>query len=290
MSRAQLGFLLGVVGVLVFGGTLPMTRLAVVDLAPLFITAGRAAGAGLIALGVVAILRCPLPMRSDLVRIAAAGAMLVWGFPGLMALGMRSVPASHGGVILALLPIATAVAATLVAGERPSRAFWSVSAAGALLVAAFTLRSAEGGLTLDHGWLVLSVALCSLGYAISGELGRRMASWEVISWLVIVQLPLTLPLAFLSLPADAGAVAPRAWLAFAYLMVLSQYLGFFAWNAGLALGGVAKVGQVQLLQTFVTLGFAYAINGEAVGWETLAFAAAVVALVVAAQRLRVARA
>ncbi len=285
--RVLLGLALGFVGVAIFGGTLPATRIAVGHLDPWFVTFGRAAAAGLIAAVVLLILRRPLPDRADLGRYAFVALCLIAGFPGFSSLAMVTVPASHGAVVLGILPLGTAVAATLFARERPSLGFWLAALAGALLVVAFTIGQA-GGLHVSAGDLFLLVAViaAAAGYTVSGVLTRSRPGWEVISWVMVLALPATLPAAWWFAPPIAAAVPAAAWWSFAYVAVFSQYIGFFFWNAGLAMGGIARVGQIQLLQTFVTLAIAATLNREPVGPEMLAVAAAVAVCVLIGSRMR----
>ncbi|MBM1175528.1 DMT family transporter [Microvirga arabica] len=290
MSRESLGLLLGFVGVCIFAGTLPFTHIAVEHLSPLFITAGRAALAGLLALTTLLLLGKPWPSRRQASTLALVAVCLVAGFPGFTALAMQTVPASHGGVVLGILPLATSAISTLIAGERPSPAFWLAALAGAALVVGFTLH--EGGGSLGQGDVfLLGAALSSaLGYVLSGKLARAgLAGWEVISWVLVVALPVTIPLALWSMPAEPGAVHAWSWIGFAYVALMSQYLGFFAWNAGLAIGGIAHVSQVQLLQTFVTLLIASILNREDIALSAWFVAGAVVVLVVLSGRAKVRR-
>jgi drug/metabolite transporter (DMT)-like permease len=281
MSRETIGYLLGLLGVVIFGATLPATRLAVADLAPWFVTTGRAAVAGLLALAVLSVMRRPLPPRDLWFDLCFASAALVIGFPGLIGLAMQTVPASQGGVVLGILPLATAVAGTLFAGDRPRWPFWLWGAAGAALVLSFTIW--KNGLVLAQGnlYLLAAVVVTGLGYVFSARASRRMPGWETISWCCVIALPATLPAALLLWPPDLAAVRAPAWAGFAYVAVMSQYVGFFAWNAGLAMGGVARVSQTQLLQTFLTLAVAAAILGERIDAVTGLFAIAVVGVVLA---------
>jgi drug/metabolite transporter (DMT)-like permease len=241
LSRETLGLLLGFVGVVIFGGTLPFTRLAVEALDPWFVSAGRAALSGLLAATTLVALRRPRPDAGDLRSLALAALCLVGGFPVLTALAMQSVPASHGGVVLGVLPLATAAMSALLSGERPSPAFWLAALAGAALVVGFALR--DGGGRFERGDLYLAgaVAASSLGYVLSGRLAQRgLGGWEVISWILVISLPVTIPLTIVLAPSDPGAVPAWAWAGFAYVTILSQYFGFFAWNAGLSLGGISR--------------------------------------------------
>ncbi|MFN8830188.1 MAG: DMT family transporter [Labrys sp. (in: a-proteobacteria)] len=288
-SRETLGLLLGITGVVIFGGSLPMTRYAVTALDPWFITVSRAAIAGLAAILVVAMLRRPLPNRAALPKLALSALLLVGGFPGFTGIAMATVPASHGGVVVGLLPLATATASAILMRERPSLAFWLCGIAGAALVVAFAvLHGGAQGFAAGDALLLLAVASAAVGYTISASLSRTMPGWEVISWCVILALPVTIPATLWLWPADAGAIGGDIWAALAYLGLMSMYLGFFFWNAGMAMGGVARVSQTQLLQTFVTLGFAALINGETIDGATLAFAVAVVLVVMIGRRTRIA--
>jgi len=286
-NQLALGIALGLVAVILFGASLPMTRLAVLSLDPWFVTTVRGAAAGLVAACVLIALKRPVPWR-DLPRLALIALCLVIGFPGLMAIAMTTVPSAHGGVTLGLLPMATAVAASLIGGERPSPFFWAMSALGAALVVIFAFP--EGGFVPVAGdlYLIVSVAICGTGYALSGSLARRMPGWEVISWAVVTSLPILSPAALLLWPTDSAKVPWLAWGSLLYLALVSQYVGFFLWNSALALGGVARIGQLQLLQTFATLAIAAALLGETIDLRTFLFAAAVVVVVALGVKSRVA--
>ncbi|WP_210484987.1 DMT family transporter [Microvirga antarctica] len=290
MSRETVGLLLGFLGVCMFAGTLPFTHLAVDGLSPIFVTAGRAAVAGLLAAATLLFLRRKRPKRHQMGMLVLTAACLVIGFPGLTSLAMQTVPASHGGVVLGILPLTTSIASALLAGERPSPAFWLAAVAGAALVVIFTL--VEGGGALGRGdlYLLAAVFVTALGYVLSTKLVRSgFAGWEVISWVLVVALPLSLPVALWLLPVAPASVPLWSWIGFAYVSVISQYLGFFAWNAGLAIGGIAHVSQVQLLQTFLTLLLASLLNGESIGLAAWLVAAAVLGLVLLARHATVRR-
>lgn len=285
-GRLLAGLSLGFVGVVVFGGTLPFTRLAVADLDPWFVTTGRSAIAGLIAGCVLIATRRRLPRREALGRLVLVSLCVVGVFPIATGLAMTTVEASRGGVVLGILPLVTAIVAALLGQERLPPRFWAAVFVGAGIVVAFALRDGAAGLALGDAYLVLAVLGAALGYGLSGALSREMPGWEVISWALVVALPLTIPAAVALAPADPAAVSGASWAGFAYVTVMSQYLGFFAWNAGLALGGVARVGQVQLLQVFVTLAVAAQLNGERVDLATWLTAGLVVVVVVVAARAR----
>jgi drug/metabolite transporter (DMT)-like permease len=279
LSPEHLGLLLGFIGMAIFGGTLPATRLAVSAFDPFALTALRTAIAGLCALILLLALRRPLPPRRLWFQLAIAMLCLSILFPFLMVLAVQTVDASHGGVVLGILPIATALVALAITHERPKPLFWVASVAGASLVIAFALR--QGGGTLSAGDLQLfaAVAIAAIGFTFSGRLTAQMPGWEVISWALVFALPISLPAAALTMPPDLTHIALKPWLALLYVAMFSQWIGFFAWNAGMAMGGIARVSQVQLLQPFITFALAALFNDETITLQILLFAAAVVATV-----------
>ncbi len=285
-SRQRLGLLLGFIGVLIFGGTLPATRIAVSQIDPIALTSLRTAIAGLCSLALLVWLRRPLPPRNLWPQLALAMLCVAILFPLLMSLGMQRVDASHGGVVLGVLPIATALVAVAITHERPRPLFWVASVAGAGLVIAFALRQGGGALVAGDLFLFASVAVAAIGYAFSGRLTSQMPGWEVISWVLVIALPLSIPAAALTMPEDITRIAPAPWLGLLYVALFSQWIGFFAWNAGMAIGGIARVSQVQLLQPFVTFALAALFNDESITLQILLFAAAVVATVAISTRMR----
>jgi drug/metabolite transporter (DMT)-like permease len=287
MTDLSRGYLYGFIGVAIFALTLPLTRIAVVELNPLFLSLGRTVLAACAAGFLLWATKQPWPEMADLRRLVVVAAGVVFGFPVLSALAMQHVPASHGGVVLGLLPLATAAMGTIVAGEKPSAKFWLWGIAGSIAVIVFAIK--DSGFTLQWGDALLFAALlaAALGYATGGALSRKLGGWQVISWALIISVPLTLPLAIWYFPKNATAVSSTAWLCFLYLALMSQFIGFFAWNKGLAIGGVAKVGQVQLLQTFMTIAAAAFINAEPLSSTTIGFALIVAGCVYLGRRATV---
>ncbi len=282
------GLYWGALGVLAFSMSLPATRVAVLGgLDPLFIGAGRAAVAGCLAVLVLCASWQGWPPRRLMGRLLAVVLGVVIGFPFLTTLALVRVPAAHGVVLTGLLPAATAVMAVLRAGERPSLRFWLSAAAGLLAVLAFAWVQGAGALDPADLLLLAAVALCALGYAEGGVLARELGGVQVISLALVLALPVTVPLALWR--ADAAMLAaatPAAWAGFAYVSLVSMYLGFFAWYRGLAVGGVARVGQLQLAQPVLSLLWAVLLLGEPVTGATLAAAGAVLACVVLTQSAR----
>jgi drug/metabolite transporter (DMT)-like permease len=288
--REKLGFVLGFIGVAIFAGSLPATRLAVAALDPWFVTAARAALAGLCALVLLIVMRRPLPPKDAFARIAIIILGVVFGFPYFTALAMQTVPAAHGGVVLGVLPLVTAAAAVVMTGERPGIGFWIAALLGAILVTAFALRHG-GGDNISAGDFQLLLAIISGGiaYTASGSLARTMPGWEVISWALVFSLPVSFLASWGLFPHNPAAVPADAWLGLLYSAVMAQWMGFFFWNAGLAMGGISRVSQVQLVQPFVTVGLAATVNRETIDLTTIAFALAVVAVVGIGTRMRVTR-
>jgi drug/metabolite transporter (DMT)-like permease len=289
-ARNRQALLLGLTGVVIFGLTLPATRLAVADFNPLFVTAGRSlVAAGLAALALLWA-RPPPPLRREWPRLAAFAAFSIIGFPLLMAIAMQHAPASHGAVVLAVLPLLTAMAGALVGGERPSLGFWACGVAGTGSVLAYSLLA--GGASGDLHWadllLAASAVSAAMAYGLGGDMARRIGGWEVISWALVFSAPIMLALVLLTGPIN-WAASPSAWAGFLYVSVFSMFLGFFAWNKGMAMGGIARIGQIQLLQPFVALAASAALLGETVGWLEIGFAGLVVGIVALGWRMRVVR-
>ena len=282
---ARRALIWGFVGVLAFSFSLPATRLAVADLDATFVGLGRALVAAALAALLLAWRRERLPARRDLPRFALVGLGVVVGFPIFTSLALKHTSSAHASVVVGLLPAATAAWAVARAGERPPRAFWLAAAAGLVAVLAFAATQGVGGIERADLLILAAVALGGLGYAEGGALSRRYGGWQVICWALVFTAP------FIAIPVTIAAshgvhAGTDAWLGFAYVAVISMFLGFFAWYHGLALGGVAKIGQVQLAQPVLTLLWAALILGETITPWMLVAALAVLACVVATQRTR----
>ena len=265
--------MLALAGVVIFGLTLPFTRIAVAELPPVFVGLGRAVVAAVLAALMLSVTRSPRPIRRDVLKLVLAGFGIVIGFPVFSAIAMQSAPASHGGIVLGILPLATAAAAIVFAGETPSLKFWLWAIAGSAAVVVFAVLNAGATevYTADL-WLLAAIVAAAIGYAISGDMTKRLGGWQVISWCLIVMLPIIIIPVMFTLPDVNWGASAWAWGSFAYVTVFSQFLGFFFWNNGLALAGVARAGQTQLLQIFVTLAGSWALLGEPVTAITLGFA------------------
>lgn len=307
-SDARRGLQLGLLAVLLFSLTLPATRAALVAFSPWFVASGRAVVAALLALTVLAALRPPLPTTAQWRQLVIIALGVVFGFPFFTTWAMQHVPATHGAVVLALLPLMTALAGAWVAHERPGTLFWSLAVLGSLVALAYALRQGGGGFHAADLALVAAIASAALGYALGAETSRTLGGWQTISWALVLSLPVNLAIATFTWPATAGspwtlgadpsgsgAGGFEVWLAsglqairdagisalagFAYVSAISMYLGFFPWYRALALGGIARVGQIQLLQPFMTFAASALWLGELIDLETALFAMVIAVIV-----------
>lgn len=294
MADATRGWWLGLLGVLLFAMTIPMTRLAsgsldAPQLPPVFVAVGRAALAGLLAVGWLLALRAPWPRPAQWRQLALTALGVVFGFPLCLGLAVQQVDAAHAAVVSGLLPVATAVIGALVLRQRASAGFWCCALAGTALVLGYAAWQGGARLQPADGLLLLAVLLGGHGYVMGARLSAPqpggatpMPPQQVISWVLVLCLPLTLPLALLAWPVAPASAA--AWGGFAYVSVVSMWLGFFAWYRGLQLGGMLRVSQIQLLQPFLSMLLAVPLLGEPLQLPTVAFALAVMVAVACARR------
>ncbi|MEN3350131.1 MAG: hypothetical protein V7632_3766 [Bradyrhizobium sp.] len=285
MDKASIeGFGNGLLGVIIFSGSLPATRVAVGGFTPLFLTSARAMIAALLAAALLAVLRQPWPRRADLASLTITALGVVIGFPLLTALALQHITSAHSIVFIGLLPLATAVFGVLRGGERPKPLFWLFSCIGSATVGAFALSNDGSASVTGDLLMVAAVIVCGLGYAEGAALSRRLGGWQVISWALVLSIPVVLVMTILTLPPTWEGVGLPAWLGLGYVSVFSMLIGFVFWYRGLALGGIASVGQLQLLQPFFGLALAGLLLHEQVPWTMVAATCLVVGCVVFARR------
>ncbi|WNJ92363.1 DMT family transporter [Bosea sp. 685] len=284
MDKTLSGWINGLIGVLIFSGSLPATRVAVADFDPVFLTAARAAIAGILALGLLLAFRQKRPERGDLVSLVVVALSVVVGFPLLTALALKHVTSAHSIVFIGLLPLATAIFGVLRGGERPRLAFWLFSCLGSALVAGFAMTHGFDASPLGDLLMLAAIIICGLGYAEGAALSRRLGGWQVISWALVLALPIMAALTFSTMPASLAQTGGPAWLGLGYVSLFSMLIGFVFWYRGLAQGGIAAVGQLQLLQPFFGLLLASMLLNEAVSWQMVAVSAAVALCVAGAKR------
>lgn len=286
-SRENTGMALGLLGVIIFSLTLPMTRIVVQELHPLLNGLGRALLAAIPAAALLLWRREKWPTWTQIKGLSLVALGVILGFPVFSAWAMQSVPASHGALVNGLQPLCVAVYAAWLSHERPSKAFWACAALGSALVLAYAMIMGAGQIQAGDLLMLAAIAVGGLGYAEGGRLAREMGGWQVICWALVLSAPLLLgPVVYLALQHQ-GPVSAKAWWAFGYVSLFSQFIGFFAWYAGLALGGIARVSQIQLLQIFFTIAFSALFFGEQVEPITWVFAAGVIATVVLGRKTRV---
>lgn len=284
MERSTAGWGSGLLGVIIFSGSLPATRVAVADFSPVFLTSGRAVIAATLGGALLFVMRQTKPARTDLIPLTIVAAGVVVGFPLLTSLALRHITAAHAVVFSGLLPLATAIFGALRGGERPKPVFWIFSTLGGGTVIGFALyRSGVSGSIVGDLLMVVAILLCGLGYAEGATLSRRLGGWQVISWALLLAFPPMVVFALLTMPATWSDIGGPAWIGFAYASVFSMMLGFIFWYHGLALGGIASVSQLQLFQPFFGLLLAGLLLDEPVAWTMIVSAVIVLFCVAGAK-------
>lgn len=284
MDKTASGWLNGFVGVLIFSGSLPATRVAVAEFDPTFLTSARAAIAGLLGLAMLVLFQQKRPARSDFLSLVIVALGVVVGFPLLTALALKHVTSAHSIIFVGLLPLATAIFGVLRGGERPRPAFWLFSCIGSALVAGFALMQGVTASPVGDGLMLAAIIVCGLGYAEGAALSRRLGGWQVICWALAISLPIMLVLTFATLPSSFAGVGSGAWMGLAYVSLFSMLIGFVFWYRGLAQGGIAAVGQLQLLQPFFGLALAASLLHEQVSPLMIVVTLGVVACVFGAKK------
>lgn len=283
MTQNTKGWLNGLLGVLIFSGSLPATRVAVADFDPIFLTAARATIAGVLAIFVLLTLRSRRPARQDLFYLSLVAVGVVVGFPLFTALALQHITAARSIVFVGLLPLATALFSVLRTNERPRPAFWLFAILGAACVGGFALTQDAHGALQGDLLMLAAVLVCGYGYAEGGRLSRHLGGWEVICWALALSLPVMTLLSIFWLPATWKGIGVPAWTGLAYVSLFSMLIGFVFWYRGLAQGGIAAVGQLQLLQPFFGLALAAALLGEVISYAMITATVAVVVCVAGAR-------
>lgn len=284
MDKTASGWINGFLGILIFSGSLPATRVAVMEFDPVFLTAARATIAGLLGLALLTAFREKRPERGDLLSLAIVALGVVVGFPLLTALALEHITSAHSIVFIGLLPLATAIFGVLRGGERPRPAFWLFSCLGSALVAGFAATQGLSVSPIGDLLMLAAIIVCGLGYAEGAKLSRKLGGWQVISWALVLSLPIMLALTFITLPLSLRGIGDAAWAGFAYVSTFSMLIGFVFWYRGLAQGGIAAVGQLQLLQPFFGLALAAGLLREQVSAGMLVVTIAVVLCVAGAKK------
>lgn len=278
------GWINGFIGVVIFSGSLPATRLAVLEFDPVFLTVARATIAALLGLSLLWLFKEQRPARSQWLPLAIVALGVVIGFPLLTALALQYITSAHSIVFVGLLPLATAVFGVVRGGERPKPVFWLFSILGSLLVVGYAVSQGLSAAPLGDVLMLLAILACGLGYAEGAKLSRTLGGWQVICWALVISLPVVAPLAAILKPASFTGISLPAWLCLAYVSLFSMLIGFVFWYRGLAQGGIAAVGQLQLLQPFFGLALAATLLHEQVSLGMLVVTVAVIACVAGAKK------
>ncbi|MFT4013924.1 MAG: DMT family transporter [Paracoccus sp. (in: a-proteobacteria)] len=284
MDKTAGGWINGFLGVLIFSGSLPATRVAVMEFDPVFLTVARAAIAGMLAVALLLVFGERRPARGDLFSLVIVALGVVVGFPLLTALALERITSAHSIVFIGLLPLATAIFGVLRGGERPRPAFWLFSCLGSAIVAGFALSQGMTVSPIGDLLMLAAIIVCGLGYAEGAKLSRRLGGWQVISWALVLSLPIMLVLTFATMPATFAGISGATWASLAYVSLFSMLIGFVFWYRGLARGGIAAVGQLQLLQPFFGLTLAASLLREQVSTIMLIVTVAVVVCVAGARK------
>lgn len=278
------GWLNGFIGVVLFSGSLPATKLAILGFSPLFLTFSRATIAGLLAMIALCIFKEKRPGRKQIVSLIIVALGVVLGYPLLSALALQHITSAHSIVFVGLLPLATALFGVWRGGERPRPLFWLFSILGSLLVIGYAVAQGLTASLTGDLLMLAAIIVCGLGYAEGARLSKTLGGWQVISWALIISLPVMLPLAFMFSPVSIATVDISAWLSLAYVSLISMFIAFIFWYKGLAQGGVASVGQLQLLQPFFGLALAALLLHEQISWSMLLVTIGVIACVAGSKR------
>ncbi|MBU3579016.1 DMT family transporter [Polynucleobacter sp. 73C-SIWE] len=289
VNKETKGMLIGFIGILIFSLTLPVTKIAVLSFDPYFIAFGRATLAALVALAYLIYKKEPMPSRADFTKFVVIALGVIFGFPIFTTVAMTEGSSSHGAVILGMMPLASTVIGVIRFKERPSAGFWLVSLLGAALVVIYALLKSSGSFTYVDVLLVLGGICACMGYVEGGELSRKMNPRSVISWALVISLPINLVVGYVTFDSQYFNASPIAWTSFIYLSLFSMYIGFFFWYEGLAIGGIARVSQVQLTQPFCTLIAASILLGDSLTIMNLVFAFLVITTVILGKKMLVKR-
>ncbi|MGY2231038.1 DMT family transporter [Pseudomonas tolaasii] len=284
LDSSTQGWINGFIGVVIFSGSLPATRLAVMEFDPVFLTMIRAAIAAVLGLGLLGLFKAKRPVRNQWASLVIVALGVVIGFPLLTALALQYVTSAHSIVFVGLLPLATALFGVLRGGERPRPVFWLFSILGSALVMGYAFAQGLSAAPVGDMLMLLAILVCGLGYAEGAKLSRSLGGWQVICWALVVSLPVVAPLSVMLAPSSVAGISLPAWLSLGYVALFSMLIGFVFWYRGLAQGGIAAVGQLQLLQPFFGLALAAGLLHEQVSLGMLLVTVAVIGCVAGAKK------
>ena len=285
MTHTNTGWLYGFIGVVIFAGSLPATRLGVIDFSPEFMTFARASIAGIIGLALLIYTHQKKPNKPQLKSLFLTGCGVVVGFPLLTAFALETISSARAIVFIGMLPLSTAIFAVLRANEKPKPLFWLFAVLGSLCVALFMLtQSSDHLLHIGDVYMIAAILICGLGYAEGGQLAKELGGWQVICWALALYLPVMLLFSIFTAPTHLSQVSNSSILSLLYVALFSSLIGFYFWYKGLALGGIAQVGQIQLVQPFLGFVLSACLLHETISLQMIMVSFAVIICVAFAKR------
>ena len=287
LSIETKGMLIGFIGIAIFSLTLPFTQMAVNEMSPFFLAFGRASIAGICALILLIFNKSKFPNRVQIKKLIIIVVGVVYGFPIFTSIAMTTLPSSHSGIVLGILPLAMSLFAAIKYKEKPSLSFWLTSIFGTFMVISYTFMDNDGSLMIEDLWLLFAILFAAIGYSEGGILSKEMGSIAVISWALVISLPLNLFASYVFYETSYATISFQAFMSLMYVGLFSMFIGFFFWYKGIAIGGISRVGQVQLIQPFLTIIGAYFLTNEKITFLNILFALIVLIVIIIGRRTKI---
>ena len=287
LSIETKGMLIGFIGISIFSLTLPFTQIAVNEMSPFFVAFGRASIAGICALILLMFSKSKFPNKVQIRRLIIIVIGVVYGFPIFTSIAMTTLPSSHSGIVLGILPLAMSLFAAIRYKEKPSNSFWVTSFFGTFLVISYTFIDNNGLLMLEDLWLLFAILFAAVGYSEGGILSKEMGSIAVISWALVISLPINILASYYFYETSYSSISFQAIISLTYVGLFSMFIGFFFWYKGIAIGGISRVGQVQLIQPFLTIVGAYFLTNEKITTLNILFAFMVLIVIIIGRKTKI---
>ena len=286
-SHETKGMLIGLIGISMFSLTLPFTQMAVKEMSPFFVAFSRATIAGFCALILLILGKYKLPTKNQIKRLIIIAIGIVYGFPIFTSMAMTTLPSSHSGIVLGILPLTMSVLAAIRYKEKASLAYWITSIIGASLVITYAFIDNNGFLIKEDLWLLFAILFVSVGYSEGGNLSKEMGSIAVVSWALVLTLPFNIIATYFFYETSFSSVSLQALISLSYVGLFSMYIGFFFWYKGIAIGGISRVGQVQLIQPFLTIFAAFFLTNEKITFLNILFALMVLVVIIVGKKTKI---
>ena len=287
LSIETKGMLIGFVGISIFSLTLPFTQMAVNEMSPFFVAFARASIAGICALILLIFTKSKFPNKIQIRRLIIIVIGVIYGFPIFTSIAMKTLPSSHSGIVLGILPLAMSLFAAIKYKETPSSSFWMISIFGTFIVISYTFIDNNGSLMIEDLWLLFAILFAAIGYSEGGTLAKEMGSIGVISWALVISLPINLFASYLFYEINYTSISVQAIISLTYVGLFSMFIGFFFWYKGIAIGGISRVGQVQLIQPFLTIVGAYFLTNEKITTLNILFAFMVLIVIIIGRKTKI---